>query len=252
MTQTENSKSRLVVKRTNRPQKRQPLKKEDINLNILEKEKELSVEIKIAKLSEYDFPDKAKIYLEAHNRASIQHIELGTVQSFNESEKKTKPLYEFLLTARSTINFRVKIVDQETYHLLGLAEKLKEKKYTKSLLEIIPKEIPHIFEIDWDNKEHPIVYINKDIYDNLGDIKPLLAEVLLREILHNILEEGFFENDDEKREHKWIKMVNKYKSLDDIDFRNYNEKIGYINDIVAVFSKKHKIIEQIKYLRKEK
>ena len=240
------------MKRTNKPQKRQSLKKEDIDLNILEKGEELLVEIEMAKLSEYNFPNEAKIYLEAYNRTNIQHIALGTVQSFNESGKRTESLHEFLLSERSSINFRVKIVNHETYHLLGFAERLKERKYTKSLLEIIPKDIPHLFEIDWENKDNPIVHVSKDVYDNLGDIKPILAEVLLREILHNVLEKDFFGSDDDRNEHKWIKMVNKTKPLGGIDFGSHDDRIRYINSVLADFSKKHKIVEQTKYLRKAK
>ena len=84
---------------------------------------------------------------------------MGTFEDYQE-ETKTCGL-PFALPLRAKINFRLKIIDPDTYKLLGYAENLKEEKYAKSLLELSTddEKVENIYKIDFENLEHPIILL---------------------------------------------------------------------------------------------
>ncbi len=82
------------MRRVNRPHKRQNIKKQDLILDILEEDKALFVNMRFENLSDYHFPDKAKIFLEVYNKTDIEHISLGEVCSFSGAVKKPIPVFQ--------------------------------------------------------------------------------------------------------------------------------------------------------------
>ena len=232
------------MKRTIKPYKRKNIKKQDIRLDILEKNGQLFVDVKIDNLQDYDFPKKAQIFLEAYSRLDIDHIDLGTAGSFGR-ETKRELLPSFGPSQRAKIKFRLKVTDLKTYHLLGLAEKIKERKYEKSFFSITDSPIPSVFKIDWEDRDHPVLLVNQDLRECREDIKPLLAESAFREILQTLcLHEDFI---DDMEDHKWIKFAEKHKPLPrSLAAMEYDDKTEWINGAVDAFSKKRKIPEKLK------
>ena len=234
------------MKRTRRPYKRKDIKKQDILLEIIEhKEKDsLGVNIKIQNLSNYKFPNSAQIFLEAYNRLDIDHISLGAVGSFSE-EKIEKPLSSFKPPQRVKINFRLKIVDMETWHLLGLAERLKEVKYANSLLTVhTDNNINTVYVVKWDDPSHPILSVNKD-FEKLKDIKPIIVEAVFKEILNGLLFLNLYDDTDELENHKWIQFAQKFKPQLDLMNLGKEEQIEWINGVIDEFSKKEKIVKKL-------
>ncbi len=195
------------MKRTKHPRKRQPIRKQDIVLGIHERDGGLVVEMKLDNLEGYKFPKDAKIFLEAYNRLNIQHIDLGEVESFPGEVEED--LSSFEVPLRSKINFRLKVMDINSYDLLGLAERLKERKYTGSLLPIEKSNINTIFSVDWENPDHPVLHITEKLGQSLECIKPILAEAVFREILLTLLLDDESDIDD-LEDHKWIKFAHRY------------------------------------------
>ena len=238
------------MKRTRRPYKRTDIKKQDILLEIIEDEKNdtLAVNVKIYNLSKYNFPSSAQIFLEAYNRLDIDHIPLGAVGSFSE-ERVEKPLPSFKPHQRVKINFRLKIVDMKTWHLLGLAERLKEIKYANSLLAVhTDKNINTVYTVKWDEvkwDETPLILsVNKD-FEKLKDIKPIIAESVFKEILVGLLFFNFYDDADELENHKWIQFAQKFKPQPDLTELDNQEKREWINSVIDEFSKKEKIVKKL-------
>ena len=234
------------MKRTRRPYKRTDIKKQDILLEIIEDEKKdiLAVNVEIHNLSRYKFPSSAQIFLEAYNRLDIDHIPLGAVGLFSE-ERVEKPLPSFKPPQRVKINFRLKIVDMKTWHLLGLAERLKEIKYANSLLNVhTDKDINTVYTVNWDEPNHPTLSVNKD-FEKLKDIKPIIVESVFKEILIGLLFLNFYDDEDELENHKWIQFAQKLKPLPDLIKLEAEEKREWINNVIDEFSKKEKIVKKL-------
>ena len=234
------------MRRTNRPYQRQNLKKQDISLDLIEKKGSLFVRVMFLNLSDYDFPKNAAIFLEAYNRLNIDHIDLGTIDCFSEKPIE-KPLPSFDISQRRKINFRLKIIDMKTWRLLGLAEELKEGKYANSLLSLqIDEKIDTIFKVDCDDPDNPILIINKKLEALVKDIKPLIAETVLREILFHLLFIQESDDDSELENYKWIQLAKKYHPQSYLMDLNPDEKRQWIDTVVNEFSKKLKTINKLK------
>ncbi len=239
------------MRRTRKPRERKNIKKQDIILDITEEQNSLFVNMEFKNVSDYKFPEKSKIYLEAYNKQDIDHIDLGEIQSFSGKIKEKLPSFE--VPARSKIKFRLKVVDTKYWYLLGLSEKLKERKYAQSLLNLRTKSnINTSFEIDWVETDHPELIVNHELRECLTDIKSLLAEVIFREILHGLL--FFFQeecNEDNLKDHKWIQFASKYKTYH-TNLKDSESKKEWIDDVISAFSKNHKAVKKLKQkLRKD-
>ena len=197
-------------------------------------------------LSDYNFPDNAIIFLEAHNRQDIDHIDLGEVKLFSQ-EKIKKQLPSFEVPQRSKIKFRLKVVDTKTWHLLGLAENMRERKYANSLLDIrTDDKINTTFKVIWDTIDNPALVINQNLRETREDIKPFLAEAVFREILQYLVLQRTEFDEDDLEGHKWIKFAKKWKFKSDLMTLEFEEKKEWINDVIDEFAKKLKTVKKLK------
>ena len=235
------------MKRTIIPQDRKKLKHEDISLNIKEEENSLKVEVKLT-IEKDDYPQNAKIILEAYNRVNMHRIELDRVQNY-EDEKQVFDL-PFSTHIRAKINFRLKIINPENYKLLGYAEKLKEEKYVKSLLVINDKDdkVTNIFQIDFENEDNPILYLNPRLSSVIDKLKPIIAEMAFKDILTYLLNnEDRIENFEE---HKWFKFADGLVPRQDKDGHKEDNE-NWIKQVLCKFSEENKVIEPIEKIFKE-
>ena len=220
-------------------------------MDIIEDEKKNILTVNIVKmnLSSYDFPDSSQIFLEAFNRLDIERIPLGEVGSFTEENiRKPLPLPFFKSNnerQRSGIKFRLKIVDIETGHLLGLVENLKETRYANSLLSINTDEtINTVYVVCWEDSNNPTLSVNKD-FEKLKDIKPIIVESIFKEILTGLLFFNFDDLDSELENHKWIQFAQEFVPKADLENLENDDKREWINNVIDKFSKKEKIVKKL-------
>ena len=139
------------------------------------------------------------------------------------------------------------MVNKKTWHLLGLAENLKEGKYANSLLRLqTDEEINTIFKIDCDNPDNPVLLINKKLESSVKDIKPIIAETVLREILFNLLFIHDIDDGSELESYKWIQFAQKYSPQSNLLDIESDSKKKWIDNVVNEFSKKLKIVSKLK------
>lgn len=236
------------MKRTIKPEERKKILQEDISLNIKENNS-LQVEVKL-KIKGKGFPPNSRIILEAYNRIGIERIELGEFEDYKE-ETQTHDL-PFELPLRAKINFRLKIIDPGTYKLLGYAENLKEEKYAKSLLEFSTddEKVENIYKIDFENLEHPILYLNPKLKNYAEQLRPVIAEMALKDVLMHLL---VVDEEESLEDHKWFKFAaNLVPYENDNDEADKDEKIKWINEVLRKFSKDKVINNLIKIFGKGK
>ena len=241
------------MKRTISPQGRKRILHEHITLNIipgagdaetLAKAQLCSVNVQIslqAIQADGCYPSNSEIKLEAYNRTNIAIVPLGKIKDYTD-EEKSYPL-PFANALRPKINFRIKIIDPESYKLLGYAENLKEQRYTDSLLGLSTEDdsVTNIFKIDFENLEYPILYLNPRLKPYAETLKLIIAEMALKEILVHLL---IIEPDNSDTENnQWISDASKLVPLP--SERNTDNLLDWIQEVLCKFSEKHKIVKEI-------
>jgi len=231
------------MKRTMAPEQRQRFSQKDITLKIGEGDNGLSVKVLLCNVDRQNYPGNAKLILEAYNRANIERLQLGDVENYKEEEQSYDLPFETPL--RSKINFRLKVIDPDSFRLLGYAENLKEDKYAKSLLDINTEDesVKNIYQIDFGNPQHPVLHLNPELKPVVDQLKPLIAEMALKDILNFLFTE---EGEEHREDHKWFKFAQGFSPYDEADKQkddNYNS--SWINRVLCAFSEKKKLIRQI-------
>jgi len=221
------------------PEQRKKFLAKNIMLEIEEGGDTLAVKVLLRDVQQQGYPDNAKIILEAYNQIDIERLQLGNVENYKE-EKRSHDL-PFEIPLRSKINFRLKIIDPDSFKLLGYAENLKEEKYAKSLLDINTDDesVKNIYKIDFENPEHPVFYLNPELKIIAEKLKPLLAEMALKDILTYLIASG-----EELENHKWFNFANGLCPYDQTENRN-DENYGsnWINQVLCVFAEKNQLIK---------
>lgn len=229
------------MQRTIVPEQRRRFLHENITLNLKEEDNAWAVKVLLHKLHQQNYPANAKIILEAHNRINIGIFPLGNVQGYKEEEQSHQ--FPFDVPVRATINFRLKIIDPNSFLLLGYAENLKEEKYAKSLLDINidDKAVKNIYRIDFDNPDHPVLYLNHQLAQCAGRLKPFIAEMAFKDILNYLLFQG---NGGYDEEHKWFRFANKLCKYDETE-NDDDYRSDWIDRVLYKFSENKKLITQI-------
>jgi len=225
------------------PEHRQRFLQENIKLNIVEVNNCLTVKVLLRKVQQRGYPGNAKIILEAYNRVNIERLQLGNVENYKEEEGSYTLPFEIPL--RSKINFRLKIIDPDSFKLLGYAENLKEEKYARSMLDINTEDenVKNIYKIDFSNPEHPVLYLNPELKIIVEKLKPLLAEMVFKDILNFMFTE---EGEEYRKHHKWFNFANKfcpYNEAEKQDDDDYNS--NWINQVLCAFAEKNRLIKSL-------
>lgn len=226
------------------PKGRKKFLHENIGLNLKVENAALVAKVLLRELQQQSYPGKAKIILEAYDRINIEILQLGEVKSYKEEEQSHKLAFEVPLRAK--INFRLKIVDPNSFKILGYAENIKEEKYVKSFLDISTDDVnvTNIFRIDFDNLDHPILFLNPNLAICADNLRPIIVEMALKEILNYLL---FQINDDEiLTDNRWFKFANTLSPYD-TDKEKDNDEYGltWINDVLCKFSEDKQLIKSI-------
>ena len=234
------------MKKTICPRDRKNFPKTNIALNIIEGDEHLRVKFLLRQLKEEDYPGNARIILEAFNRINIDRIDsIGSVEDYDE-EERTYDLPSFQRRSRPKINFRLKIIDPDTYKILGYAENMKEGKYANALLELSTDDesVSNIYRIDFDNEEHPIFYLNSQLKCCTKQLKPIIAEMALKDILIYLL---FNREIDNLEDHKWFQFSQALVAVEaeEIENSEASKKLEWVHKVLVKFSKDKRIIGQV-------
>ena len=232
------------MKRTIKPENLVQIKKQDIHLELLEGDEFLKVRVLIKNFGRCK---SGEVFLEAYHRNGFERISLGEIENYEKEEKEFSLSRSFPNQLRPKINFIIKIVCPETYQILGYAERLKEAKYANSLLKLNDEneEIKNIFKIDFENPDEPIFFINPKLKPSAEKLKPIIAEMALKEILTYLLnneENVDFEN------HKWGSFASNISDEKFDESWEKEKKEEWIQNVLCKFCEKYKIPEKINQL----
>ena len=227
------------MKRTIIPEFRKTFPKENIILNIKEEEQALMVGVILNDLDKQGFPEDAQISLEALTRTNIERMALGVIGKYN-SEEQFHPL-PFEASERAQIKFRLKIFNPDNFRLLGYAEKLKEEKFTQSLLNIdtSDKSVKNIYQIKDFDSDNIVLHLNPNLDHCLEKLKYILAEMAFKEILYNLLDSV---DQDEIHDSKWFILAD---GLCEYDEDAKEDHVEWINQVLCKFSEEKKLIDSI-------
>ena len=244
------------MRRTKPPLLRERIDEQGIEIEIKEGETSLSCNLVLQNFHEYNFFQNkenmnALIYLEIYmkNSRKFTRHKIATISDLRDDQPYTKnniPLEDFSVAEdRSNIFYNLKITDPETSHLLGLVEQVRNPNYD-DLIDIEYKKMNNIFTIKYSDteEENSKLIINEKIKDHayiIEKLKPLLAEIIFREILKTILIDANQDIDTEE-DNPWIGLVMKYSKIKPDE--NMSEHIkNNLDEIVGNLSKDKKLVD---------
>ena len=239
------------MKRTKKPHRRQDIKKQDIELQLIEEPQSLGLVISIQNLRSYRFPEEALVILEIYDPVNLEQVELGSVASFGFNMKYVKTIDQlpdsFRHIDRRRIRFRLKVVGAEDASLLGLADKLQERNYTESIIETRYEAMDNIFKIDWSNYESPVLVLNSSIDESVRHkIQPLIAEIVYREILTRLLLDRELCDDSNRLEdHEWIRFSKTPPELLESAEDHWTNALDHIEKTIGEHSAKKRLIQEL-------
>ena len=224
---------------------RKKFSKQNIDVHIKKRNNTLCVEVLLHNLQQANYQDNAIIFLEAHDRTNIERWELGKVRNYKEKRRTFALPKEF--SKREKINFRLKIIDPKSYAILGYAEKLKEKKYTDSMLQFTIGDdgVKNMYKIDFTDPDYPVLHLNSQLAPYENKLKPILAEMALKDILKYLLDVHGTDSIEDLRENKWFKFAEQYCTYDEY-FREPDNQLDWIHAVLCKFAEKNKLIPLIK------
>ncbi|MBL7086716.1 MAG: hypothetical protein ISS28_06430 [Candidatus Cloacimonetes bacterium] len=206
-------------------------------------------------INDYEFPEYAKVYIEAGHRTDYKRFNFGTVKNITPQEKTT--LKE--LTYIEKLRFKILIVDETGRNgiILGKAESISPVSNSdrESILSVKFEDIGReVWNLNFDQAEgEPLLIINNKIIENIAKSSPIffmfVYPVVFREILLKMLIiDGVddINNPSRKWQSNWLKFALRINPRDftDIDFSRdleLEEKdmvLNWIDDTISEFCNK--------------
>jgi len=234
---------------------RKKIKKSDYDISIINQNSTLTFDA-ILTLTEYSFPNSARIVIEAYRQTNWMRFEFGNVGNLQHPENRM--LSEF--DSEEGIKFRVKVIseDENKGVLLGEADKINPKLSNStgdeiSLLPVQPSSDlqQEIFRLEFDFE--PRLLVNS----NLGDWRSLLLTPtfyalvfpdILRQILNRILlidNQNIDIDDKQDWRVKWILFTKNIPGVQDFPNSDDVNEIDYwIDESVAAFCRYKQLKEK--------
>ncbi|HEX9723992.1 MAG TPA: hypothetical protein VGC53_06885 [Vicinamibacteria bacterium] len=211
------------------------------------------------RLDGYELPPNALVFVEAYRQTSWMRFRFGTVGQIRPWDEPR--LIDF--SSSEGVLFRVRVTSQFAPRgvLLAEADRIRPRRADREdedrepLLPARPVENlgAQIYKVDF--QYEPILLINKDVGDWQGltqdrTFQALALPVVLREILTRILHiEKYTELDDEVDwKSKWLRLATRLPGVTDPPLEGEGDRIDdWIDDAVASFSRKFKIMERFSH-----
>jgi len=212
-------------------------------------------------LSEYKFPSESKVVVEAYYQANWMRFNFGTVAQHCFPDKTNLDGFADI----EDVKFRVKVTDGAKNKVLGMADKIKPVINDKSEFEndeILPVKCGDLHGSIWKveySESGTILVIDKEIGDKRilsvdVELRALIAPAAMREILIRIIlyENNYDLDDYEDWRTQWLLFckeigINDFPSDDD----DVEDKYEWIDNVVAKFCRKNKLLEQLNKCREE-
>lgn len=245
-----------MIKRNNYTH-RQKILREDVQVAVAEDENGVLSFTAEIDLSGYDFPEGARVFLEAQRHTSFMRFACGTTDRVELPPLGHRKLTE--IVGADGVAFRLKVVEPSSNQgaadlprLIGLAEGLRpavaDKGAARSLLEVVPGEVPHeMWRLEFDESSSPILRLDKPLYAQrtalLGHpwFRTMILPAVFRAILTRIkLVEGYDEDSDAHTwKGRWMRVA---RQIPGVAKDPPNDQIlavdDWINEVVTAFCRR--------------
>jgi len=262
-----------MIRRLNYTQ-RVRIRREDVSIAVRESDGNISFEADLTRLrgDHYDFPEKARVFLEAYRQTLWMRFDFGTIGALQPPANRSLNAFG----DSEGILFRVKVTaPDESRRILAeargvpLVREGEKKVPERSLIYVTQADLGDlVFKLDFEYNDRPALIINS----RLGPYTQLIAHAafaalvyptVLREILlHILLTRGFgeVEPDSESWEDLWLQFAAtlpgmeeppKYSpsEYDDVALRR---ALRWIDGRVEAFARKYRARERFEQLLSSK
>lgn len=202
-------------------------------------------------LSELDFPETARVVLEAQAGWTVQRFDFGTVGHY--AEPSDRRLTEF--QSLSGLLFRLKVIGtgDRDGRLLGVADKLKpsgdiQQAAQQSFVVVRPHDLgERVWKIDFDESQ-PLLLVNSRLHDHQDFIKRKeVAALVLPEVLQRILEEAAEHGGDDDDADGWrmmaLRLGERLAGRVVPPSTDKEEIDRWVDEVVGVFARRHQLID---------
>lgn len=244
---------------------RKKLSREDIHIALTGAKPIWAFDADLSKLSDYQLPPDARVFVEAYEQAAYMRFDFGTVGSLIAPEAPARVLTEF--EGSDNVHFRVKVVDPSAEAKL-LAEAdgilpLSQEEEDQKKLPLLPVRHQDLGQELWriefpeDTQSVPTLLVNVQIADRTAFVRApafmsLAWPSILREILTRVLKveniSSFDENDDWMG--RWLQFARSLvpglaapKNPDTAD--------EWISSVVSAFAQKFTLLSKFQQEEKE-
>lgn len=177
------------------------------------------------RLSGYDLPPEARVYIEAYHQTTWMRFPFGTVVNINPPEPKDRELSEF--DSLEGVLFRVKVTQSHDEHiLLASADRIplaspEDDANKESILPVYPEALgDELWKVDMEAE--PRLLVNKNAVSDWRQLATsdifiaLVYPVVLRQILTSILIKEKHRDTDDKSDwrSRWLKFASILPGMD--------------------------------------
>ena len=220
----------------------------------------------LERLADYGFPEAARIYVEAYERAAYMRFPFGSIGKIMEPPHAQRLLAEF--EGSDTIRFRVKVVSlQADGQILGEADgilPLASEESDRNKLPLLPVRSEdlgqELWKIDFPEvaQDRPVLLINIHAGDRTEVVRTasfmsLALPSVLREILtRTLLIEDAPDTDDESDWRcMWIQFGRGLLATSTAPPEDAEEKYLWIDDVLAAFCTKFSFLTKYRQNEEE-
>ncbi|MCC5878241.1 MAG: hypothetical protein JJU11_18645 [Candidatus Sumerlaeia bacterium] len=252
----------MMTVRTFNYTKRKKIERKHVKVYVTEGEDGAHFDATI-KIADYNFPPESRIYVEAYRRTSYMRFDFGTVGNNNPPSDRRLLDFDF----PQDILYRVKVIDVtgKDGRILGEANGIRgaiagtDDDDRLPLLPVKPEDLGHeIWKVDFDAHGTTRLLVNSKIHGCMNIARtPLfiamvypqvLREILFRALLHD--SESLDLEDMLDWRAQWIKFASELPGSRYLSQNEQDEnKIVWINEAVAAFSRKHRCLDAYKSIR---
>jgi hypothetical protein len=221
--------------------------------------------VDLGKLTTYDLPHDARVYVEAYEQASYMRFDFGMVSAISTPSADARLLTEF--EGSDGVRFRVKVVDASPEAKL-LAEAdgilpLSPEEAEQNKLPLLPVRHHNlhqeIWRIDFEDgtQNRPTLLISEQIPDRIAFVRSpaftaMAWPALFREILTRILliEKHYEVDDPDDWRSMWLLFARTFVPGSSVP-KDADTANDWINDIITAFCEKNALLAKLKEYEEE-
>jgi hypothetical protein len=198
-----------------------------------------------------EFPDTARVVLEAQAGWTLQRFDFGTVGHYAEPDDVR--LSEFKSTAGLLFRLKVIATGDADGRLLGVADKLKpsgeiERTSQQSFVVVRPQDLgDRVWKVDFDDSQ-PLLLVNSRLPDHQDFLKRKeVAALVLPDALQRILERAADIGSTDESGEGWytaaLRMGERLASRPFPAVADEEERERWVDEAVGAFSRRHRMID---------